>query len=133
VHLESWFSPPGAKHRALDPDYVTGVEVGEQLERVGTEDFATRHQLDPARAVLDVGESRAAVKALDHQPAGKSDRVGPVTVTQQRLRLDARMGRLEPARVGINSVRSESLELFSAIAYDRRKVGLFLFRHDRKD
>src|ERR1700694_3945055 len=132
MHLESRLAAAGAKHWSLDADHVAWIEVGEELDRLGAEDLAAGNQRDASSAVLQVRERGAAVEALDHEPASKGDRVGPVAIAQKRLRLRARMRRLEPARVRFNPRSSQPFELLAAIADQRRQIELRLFSHRQR-
>jgi hypothetical protein len=133
MNLERDLTAAGPEDRPGDADDVAGVEIGEPVELFLAQLVAIRHELYAAFAVLQVRKDHAALEALDHQPAGDRDGLGPLEVPEKRLCSLARLGWPEPSRIWIDARRAQSLELLAPITHHRRQVGLYVFRHDPKD
>src|SRR5947207_647045 len=80
LDLERDLTPLGPKDRAGDADDVPGVQVREARELLLAKNAAVGHQLDPAVAVLQVGEDKPPLQPLHHEPARKRDRVAALSV-----------------------------------------------------
>ena len=120
MHFERDLAPFGAKNRACHPDDIASVQVGKSSELFLAEDVAVGHQLDAPVPILQVGENQSALQPLHHQTSGQRDRIGPFSVAKQRFGRLRGVSRLEAARVRVDALHAEPIELVAAVAHDRR-------------
>src|ERR1700694_4080351 len=116
----------------LDADHVAWIEVGKKVECFRAKDVATREELDPACAVLQISERGPAVQPFDHHPAGKGPGVGSIAFPKQRPRMCCRVRWLETARGGIDAGLAKALELLAAVAHLVGEIDLGLVGHGQR-
>src|SRR5207302_5550904 len=111
VHLDRDLAALGTKDRSGGADDVTGIEVREFLELVLAQGLAGRHQLDPPLAVPQIGEHKASLQPLHHQPAGHRNRWSAFALAEEIACSLARMCGTETSRIRLHTGRAQALQL----------------------